>query len=362
MREIRIGIQEATRWAAGSYYRTFGPLLKLRQSGANITFHQIGNAQQVSMSDLMSIDILLILRPSEGFQRDLIMTAAELGIPTWIDYDDDLLSIPPVNPASHFYNQQQRHAIINQSLRVADMITVSTGFLKSKYEKLSERDDIYILPNAVAEIPNRLINLPPKPKIYWRGSPTHAGDLETYREKFLNLEWSNKFELYIHGHYPAFFTRAKNVKFFAYMDIIPFFRFIKQMDYDFLIYPLEDNDFNRAKSNIAWLEATAAGAATISNFNGDEWNYEGIIDGANIALEKYSIPEMHEMKSTAWKESREIINEKFNLTKVNIERLTLINELAQKCGKTQLKLTYTPEPAKPKIKKSKEGFRRLVKK
>jgi hypothetical protein len=62
------------------------------------------------------------------------------------------------------------------------------------------------------------------------------------------------------------------------MHIIDYFKFFNELNPNIFIYTLKDTQFNRAKSNISWIEATYAGAAVIApSFLPEFANMPGVI-------------------------------------------------------------------------------------
>jgi hypothetical protein len=106
------------------------------------------------------------------------------------------------------------------------------------------------------------------------------------------------------------------------------------------IVGLEDNPFNRAKSNVAWVEASAAGAVVLAP-DWPEWQRPGV--------QTYTDPEDFERKLKAlmldytkeevrgdgrelhWRalESREFIAKNQTLRKTNETRIEILRELAE---------------------------------
>ena len=82
-----------------------------------------------------------------------------------------------------------------------------------------------------------------------------------------------------------------------------------------IITPLVEDVFNECKSNIAYLEATMAGALCYSN----QW---GEFKGKGLSLSELErrSPELHAIAS-------EDIRENYNLTKLNDRRIELFKSL-----------------------------------
>jgi len=100
----------------------------------------------------------------------------------------------------------------------------------------------------------------------------------------------------------------------------------------YMLVALEECDFNRGKSNIAWLEATFAGAACIAQSSMPEFarvptvQYRSIksLDGVlkNIASGT-------DLRTEKYMESRAIIEKEYLLSVTNDKRWALIKTLMQ---------------------------------
>lgn len=71
--------------------------------------------------------------------------------------------------------------------------------------------------------------------------------------------------------------------------------------------PLEDNEFNAAKSNIAWIEATMSGGICVTNFAGRS--------GWEMAVDKFT--DNPDFIASQWEASRDWILKYYNLHMVN---------------------------------------------
>ena len=105
-----------------------------------------------------------------------------------------------------------------------------------------------------------------------------------------------------------------------------------------LICPLIDNKFNRSKSNIAWIEASWAGAAVIGP-ELPEWKRPGIINYKDVThLEKIisKVAAGHYDRKELIQQSREYIEKNNTLSKVNKKRKDVIHALLAEKKETQV--------------------------
>ena len=90
------------------------------------------------------------------------------------------------------------------------------------------------------------------------------------------------------------------------------------------ITPLCDTPFNRAKSNISWIESTVAGAVCVAP-DFPEWNRPGIINYGPTRPFKDAVLEALEVANHGFenKKSEEFIRENLMLSTVNQKRILI---------------------------------------
>lgn len=184
--------------------------------------------------------------------------------------DDLVFDVPSYNVASNPYKpNSEKEQIANEQLRLSDALIVSTSFLKEKYQSMYEGKKIYVIPNSIDfkywdSI--KALNHDFKPKkegvvrIIYTGCGNHSGDLEIVKpvllallDEFKNLEvvMPSEFECFQDVKHDRFIVSDKWVSIKNYPALV------KSWSGDIGIAPLRDNNFNRAKSNLRWLEYSA---------------------------------------------------------------------------------------------------------
>ena len=94
-------------------------------------------------------------------------------------------------------------------------------------------------------------------RIGFAGSHTHQKDLEMIEEALIEIleRFKGKVEVVLFGCATSRLMSCSSVKFIPFEQA--YVRFVKRMfslNLDIALAPLEDNEFNRCKSNIKWLE------------------------------------------------------------------------------------------------------------
>lgn len=306
-----------------SFYRGIGPLAELRkQMPLNII-----QPSQIYWDTLKLADAIFLQRPFAVNHLSIAQMARSQNLPVWIDYDDDLLNVPQHNPCAQFYGKDAQE-IIAKICKIASVISVSTEQCKAVYSQFN--DKIITIPNA---FDNQLFDFNLEQSdtnfsVLWRGSKTHALDLNIAAEgciqaakKFPKLHWIFFGDTPWFAHYMPNFA---NITIMPPIDPIEYFQTIKILKPRYMIVPLEDNAFNCAKSNIAWIEGTYAGSAILAP-NFDEWKRPGIENYQNFTASLLSWLEKDETYLREQnKLSKHFIAQKLLLTKVNVLRKTLL--------------------------------------
>ncbi len=262
---------------ATSFYRGVHPLAALKRGMPELNLHF---ATEVNHANLCNVDGLFMQRPYKLAHLNILKMAHANGVPVWVDYDDDLFNVPTSNIAHRTYGDKKIQIAIGEMIADAEIVTVSTGYLKERLSKLNK--DIRVIPNAFN---GRLLRYRknPDPKreklIMWRGSETHQKDLYLYTKQLVEIADANptwNFTFVGSGFWLT--TEAlpqKQVTICESIDPIEYFQLIHKLQPAITIVPLHDSPFNRCKSNIAWQEATFAGSLTLAP-NWNEWKRPGV--------------------------------------------------------------------------------------
>jgi hypothetical protein len=327
---------------ATSFYRAAFPMGDLRKRCKNLN----GIAISVwSEATLRCADGAFFQRPYTNEHRGAIQMAIEVGRKVWVDYDDFLLGIPTDNPTHQTYMSKQVQDNVKWILQNASVVTVSTTFLAQLYQPYCK--NIRVVPNALdTELKSVRDRQTPKGRhkiIAWRGSNTHQRDLFRHAGAILstsrdpaNKEWAWHFI----GYNPWFLTDSMpHTQTFITngMSPIEYHHHISLLQASAFMVPLDESPFNRCKSNIAWMEAAFAGAASLVP-NWDEWSKPGAITYKNEAEFKaglYAIINGEVDVVAKAKESYDFILQELTLTKVNEARIDVLCELFE-CSRADL--------------------------
>lgn len=317
---------------ATSYYRGIVPFKMLEKQVDDLTVTVMETDQAVDPNRLRCADILIMQRPVLQWHLNLMVDAQIMGIPIWVDYDDDFRSIGEDNPAIQAYAASGE--LISECFKIADAVTVSTPLLKESFKDLNE--NIFIVPNSFDD------SLLPKKKenqrssgekiVLWRGGSSHldnlvdvVGSVKKHVEKHPDWVWV------FMGINPRLITREipkEKFRHVPFSSTISYLNVLNNTQPDIVMIPLVDNHFNRCRSNNGWVEASFANAAVLAP-NWDTWDQPGITNytdsnGFHQGLEYLmSCSDIRDKSTRAW----EFIKENLLLSKTNELRWDIMNKL-----------------------------------
>jgi len=310
---------------------------------SGITHQIIGRGSQIVYdNNLPCFNALFIHLPHTKEDYELIERAAKWGLKIWIDLDDNYWEIPPLNRAHNFFDKD-RLKILDNCLRLADLITVSTDPLNSYISKFNFiRCPIHTVNNAINDFVLGEF-FPPswnyqggEVTINWRGSETHVPDLLAYKWAFTkqeNIKWQ------FWGYDP----RLLNTKWYGSLDeytvnpyeksVLDYFMSFRRAQTDVLFVPLEHNTFNIGKSAIAPMEAVWAGVYPIccdglpefaEFFPKTPLEIESIVNGFSIGDEY-----VFNLCAEQYLKMVEIVKEKYLVSGLEQKRFELLDKMMQ---------------------------------
>jgi glycosyltransferase involved in cell wall biosynthesis len=182
---------------------------------------------------------------------------------------DDYISDIPVDHEAHEHYKGTRHKIIMAQMANSDGLIVSTPYLAEQYKGHNEK--IFVVPNSIdfKEWSGLGSRHHDRIRIGWIGGATHGKDLEMVApalEEVLSKYYEQDVWFYcIHGCPEIFkkWPRVYHTIKWANINLYP--KFLNSFKFDIGIAPLEDNNFNRGKSNLRWLEYSALGLPTVAS-------------------------------------------------------------------------------------------------
>lgn len=313
---------------ATSYYRAWG-ISKDLQERYNIEFtlyestfvlQPPNNGQRnwgAAWPDLIKFDAVLFQRALGENSLQLLNYCKELGLKIWYDLDDDLWNIPDSYKIKASFPRSIMKTI-EQHIKQSDLITCSTHSLKEVIEQFTNMP-AHVVVNAWDTKRFGLKPHNPQGQTIWRGSSTHIDDIRDNRKQIERIGKLTKINFY--GYDPVRdrpFLTLSGYSHTKPLDPILYFRHLMKEQPAAILVPLKNSKFNDSKSNIAWLEATAAGAVTYSNGVGEFMS-------VGLKFEDYGTLSEAQIQDYV-KHNQEILTKLFDLQVVNDYRVELIKQ------------------------------------
>lgn len=319
---------------ATSFYRSIGPLSQLRINRPSL---QVQVIEQINWCSLSLADAVMLQRPYSPMHLQVAERARLHGLPLWIDHDDNLFELPKDNPCYENYMNAATRDIINKVFRLANVVTFSVDRLREVYSNNLHGKSVHniangLLTNVVGHIPKHA-GEKRQPMILWRGSDTHQRDLDAFTTEILAAaEAMPQYRWVFQGYctYPLLEGLGGKAERRKPIDPVDYFTLLSRMGPRIVVVPLADTSFNHGKSNIAWIEATYAGAVCLAP-DWAEWKKPGVVTYKDrddffaklIELMSWSNEEI----DAQWKISRDYIEKNLTVESVNAKRSAVIDEL-----------------------------------
>jgi len=209
--------------------------------------------------------------------------------PCFMEVDDYFPQIPSYSVA---YDQNspgdRQHFWGTRQLIMSTGVITTTQYLADCYTEFNT--NIHVIPNCIdfdlwdeAERENH-----PLIRIGWIGGATHEYDLKIVKKILYRiLERNKNVEVYIvSGPPPAWEETDRLCLSGRWTTIDRYPAYLKSLGYDIGVAPLRDNYFNRAKSNLRYLEYAACSTPTVSsNVEPFKHDFVGIIAETDLEWE-----------------------------------------------------------------------------
>lgn len=327
---MKVGLIAPTPNDSTSFYRAYGifPYLARECDFELITGDKWG------WENVIQCDLLIMQRPWIDAHKHVAEMAKTMNIPVWLDYDDNLYSVQRSNPAFNIFMNPGSHQNLRRLAEIADVVTVTTKALASLYK------NSVIVPNAFNDYLWEFTKSPRNQTITWRGGISHYGDMEPFLPVIgevarNNPGWDWRFmgdpHWGIEGVIPA------DSRFLhPFIDVFHFIHQFVNFRPAIHIVPLVENSFNACKSNLAYIEATIAGAVTLAP-DWVEWRCPGIVlykDPKHFGEQLTMLIGMKQEDRDSMVElARAYVKENLSLSKINQTRIGLINKLCERVVK-----------------------------
>jgi glycosyltransferase involved in cell wall biosynthesis len=197
--------------------------------------------------------------------------------PIITEIDDMLFDVPSYNVASNPYKpNSDAEWCAYEQIKLSDYIICSTQYIADQIMDMFGEKKIYIVPNSIDfKIYDNLKPIHDEKnkkgegvvRIGYTGCGNHDSDVKILKNVVWKLldEFKNVEFYFVH---PFKSLDIKHERFivtgqWVSMDMYP--HYLSGYDFDIGIAPLVDNNFNRSKSNLRWLEYSAIKVPTVAS-------------------------------------------------------------------------------------------------
>lgn len=244
-----------------AFYRSTGVLKDLQKKLGPTANFTVMNLPIPAIWTLTKFDLVMLQRPFTVEALNLIIYLKAIHIPVWVDWDDDLFHLNPENPVYLEYANTETQQVMVEIIKQADIVTVPLEYLRQILLPINE--NIVIVPNALNDTlfsrrPYKQTN-----QIVWRGPENHVYDLLEYEKPIKQGIKKLKSWVFVFMGYAPWMFRGYKIQTLGMVDMMLYYMQLQNLAPAVLHVPLADNTFNRCRSNVAYLEATLAGAVTI---------------------------------------------------------------------------------------------------
>jgi glycosyltransferase involved in cell wall biosynthesis len=288
----------------------YGSLEAVRRTPLNVVMD--ANFNPEALDEDMKADVFVITRPMEV---DILRRVKEMAAQhspnakIVIDYDDDMFNVSPLSRAYQYHGTKavqltmtdgtdhalwvdgkninlkrnaENMAYIKQAMREADAVTVTTEILAERFRPFCKK--VIVLPNCVDL--GRWQKLPfvksDRIKLYWGGGDSHWEDLRMLKgvlpeivKKYPNVD------VVMSGWMPHGFINdfpKGRVQFNPWESSYSHPLMSRIVNADIALIPLVENEFNRCKSPIKWIEAGAMSVPAVVSYVSPYKELEALTD------------------------------------------------------------------------------------
>ena len=276
----------ANTYESCGYVRCLQPLQANGWDGDKISLHSSRPSPERMMKGAMNADIVVFHRPIKAEMYQAAMLLKEAGKKIVMDNDDTYRSNSGVPVQMFGKDRENLDKAINhidtqlkEFAKIADMVTVTTEFLKKEYEPYCK--NVVVLPNCVDPFDweEPVKNDTGKTRILITGSVASNKDYENIIPLLEKLKGRKDVQLVLQA-LPAdkeelkesremykpelVFWKQYDVEWYPFMKLTDYLEFLPSLKIDIMLIPRHDNYFNRCKSNLKFLEASMCKMATVA--------------------------------------------------------------------------------------------------
>lgn len=259
------------------YVRCLLPMIHNGWSGNYAGLENKLKPIKVCEQEMQNADIVVFHRPNTNWHHRIGMMLRGMGKKIVFD-NDDTMQLDNFHPFHNLdekgfkENKDKTNNVINNFVLNADLVTTSTECLADEYRKINK--NTVVLPNCVDvdDWDKPLRNENKRVRVGLVGSVAYHHDFDRIKDTLRKLDADDKIQLVILGLVKktsenpkiakvykrefAFWETLKNLEWTPWCDTVDYFETLNELRLDIMLIPRRENYFNKAKSNVKYLEAS----------------------------------------------------------------------------------------------------------
>ena len=248
------------------YYRSYAPgVCMAREEGVYVVNLTGEHRLREEIAD--QADILILKNICDPDYFPIINKRKSQKKPTIYEIADDLLAIPPWNPVYFFFKHQENRTLFQQLAKACDGLQFTCKCLQDIYGRLQPNNTVF--KNQILEFPpvkEKSSEKSDRMVIGWGGSHGHledlmevAGPLISWLEKTPNVSLHLMCSEEIWNLFDSLPRDRKKRTIPGSVE--KYYDFLSGIDIGLI--PLRDTAYNRSRSDIKFLEYSAAGVVSV---------------------------------------------------------------------------------------------------
>jgi len=285
-----------------NYVRCFQPMLYAGYNGAQTSVWSKTKTNEEAIKGVNESDIIVFHRPDKIYHQKAAIAMKQAGKIVVFDNDDTAYldrghPFDYIDDADYEEKAPIYRNIIDNFIRNADAVTTTTEFLAQEYRK--HNPNVTVLPNCVdpEDWDEPLKNEGDKVRILISGSAAYTLDFKHIKDYLIELDARPDVQLIMFGLWGkhkrsqnpeverryqkefAFWDSLPNLEHIEWVEIGDYPKALNEIRADIQIIPRYESYFNKAKSNLKFLEASMCEVpCVVQSFTTKDSPYDGIPD------------------------------------------------------------------------------------
>ena len=247
---------------ASAWYRCVIPSLVLNAGGK---IHSYVTRTRIAR-EALDFDVIVIQLDFSPSALKFAKSLQSMGKKVVFEIDDAFDALEEWHPGYEHLKQSGVQDQVKAMIANADMVTVTTPYLKERYAQYAKR--IEVIPNCLPlhDWPKAEPNTSGTFRVLWAGSPSHYGDLAEVGRVLQDFATGRpEVRLVFFGRRPVELDGILSIEFHEWVEFKDFPQKLADLKADVAIAPLSDVPFNHAKSNLRLIQYGATGYPVIAS-------------------------------------------------------------------------------------------------